>query len=73
MLLVQVNNLGLALGMTFKFYTSVAKELKLKVKILGPNPFVLQSYRVKNGRWVRGRGWGAKRLSRVNLTKYQML
>ena len=26
------NNLRIALGMAFKFYTSVAKELKLKVK-----------------------------------------
>ena len=26
------NNLGLALGMTLKFYTSVSKELKLKVR-----------------------------------------
>ena len=26
------NNLGLALGMDSKFYTSVAKELKLKVR-----------------------------------------
>ena len=30
------NNLGLALGMTYKFYTSVKKEFKLKVrKVLG--------------------------------------
>ena len=27
-----VNNLGLALGMALKFYSSVAKRLKLKVK-----------------------------------------
>ena len=27
-----VNNLGLALGMTLKFYSSVSKRLKLKVK-----------------------------------------
>ena len=26
------NNLGLALGITLKFYTSVAKGLKLKVR-----------------------------------------
>ena len=31
------NNLGLALGMTFKFYTSVAKRLKLKVRKWGLN------------------------------------
>ena len=29
-----VNNLGLALGMALKFYSSVAKRLKLKVKVL---------------------------------------
>ena len=29
------NNLGLALGTNFKFYTSVEKVLKLKVKVLG--------------------------------------
>ena len=28
----KLNNLGLALGMTLKLYTSVAKELKLKVR-----------------------------------------
>ena len=28
-----VNNLGLALGMALKFYSSVAKRLKLKVKM----------------------------------------
>ena len=32
MVLVQVNNLGLALGISLTFYTSVAKGLKLKVK-----------------------------------------
>ena len=32
------NNLGLALGMSLKFCTSVVKRLKLKVrKFLGPN------------------------------------
>ena len=31
------NNLGLAVGKAFKFYTSVAKVLKLKVKVLGAN------------------------------------
>ena len=29
-----VNNFGLALGMALKFYSSVAKRLKLKVKVL---------------------------------------
>ena len=32
MLLVQVNNLGLALCMTLKLYTNVRKGLKLKVR-----------------------------------------
>ena len=32
MVLVQVKNLGLALGLAWKFYTSVAKGLKLKVR-----------------------------------------
>ena len=33
------NNLGLALGTNLKFYTSVAKGLKLKVRLFwGPNP-----------------------------------
>ena len=31
----KLNNLGLALGTKLKFYTRVAKVLKLKVKILG--------------------------------------
>ena len=30
--MVKLNNLGLALGMAFKFYTNVAKESKLKVR-----------------------------------------
>ena len=32
MVLFKLNNLGLALGMGMKFYTSVAKGLKLKVR-----------------------------------------
>ena len=31
----QFNNLGLALAMALKFYTSVVKGLKLKLKVLG--------------------------------------
>ena len=35
----EFNNLGMALGMTLKFYTSVAKGLKLKVrKFCGLSP-----------------------------------
>ena len=32
MILFKLNNLGLALGMDLKFYTSVSKGLKLKVR-----------------------------------------
>ena len=46
----QFNNLGLALGMALKFYTRVAKRVKLKVKkFLGLIP-VCRSYREKTGR-----------------------
>ena len=41
------NNLELSLGITLKFYTSVAKNLKLKV--LGTNFYVCRSYRGKTG------------------------
>ena len=42
------NNLGLALGKNLKFYTSVAKGLKLKVrKFWGTNFYVCRSYRGK--------------------------
>ena len=41
------NNLGLAQGMASKFYTSVAKGLKLKDKVLGANASVCRSYREK--------------------------
>ena len=37
------NNLGLALGMALKFYTSVEKELKLKVgKLSGLIPMFVE-------------------------------
>ena len=41
------NNLELSLGITLKFYTSVAKNVKLKV--LGTNFYVCRSYRGKTG------------------------
>ena len=42
------NNLGLALVMVLKLYTSVAKGLKLKVRnVLGTNPHVCRSYKEK--------------------------
>ena len=44
------NNLGLALGLALKFYKTVAKELKLKVKVFGANSYVSRSYREKTGR-----------------------
>ena len=47
------NNLGLALLMTLKFYTSVAKRLKLKVrKFLGASSYICRSYRRKTCRGV---------------------
>ena len=39
-----------ALGMVLTFDTSVAKELKLKVKVLGANSYVYRNYRGKTGR-----------------------
>ena len=44
------NNLGLARGTNLKFYTSVAKRSKLKVRQLGANSYVCRSYRGKTGR-----------------------
>ena len=43
--------MGLALGMTLKFYSTVTKRLKLKVrKFLGATSNVCRSYRGKTGR-----------------------
>ena len=40
---LKFNNFGLALGTNLKFYTSVAKKLKLKVrKFWGQNPALLE-------------------------------
>ena len=36
--------MGLVLGMALKFYTSMAKELKLKVKVLGTNSIKIQRH-----------------------------
>ena len=53
------NNLGLTLGTNFKFYTSVAKDLKLKVrKFVGLNPTFVEVTReilVCVCVWSRGR------------------
>ena len=59
------NNLGLALGMTLKFYISVTKGLKLNVGFrgLGANSYVCRSYR---GKTVRGE---AKDLMAMELFK----
>ena len=48
------NNLELALGIAFKFYTSVVKKVveTKSQKILGSNPYVCRSYSGKPG-------WGA--------------
>ena len=44
------NNLGLALGMTLKFYTRVAKGLKLKFRKIWDKFYVCRSYRGKTGK-----------------------
>ena len=41
------NNLGLTLGTNLKFYTSVAKELKIKVNIFWANSYFCRSYKEK--------------------------
>ena len=43
----QLSSLGLGLDMALKFYTSVAKGLKLKSKIAGANFYVCKIYREK--------------------------
>ena len=49
------DNLGLALGMALKFYTSLAKMLKIKSrKFWGTNSYVCRSCRKKAGKWRRG-------------------
>ena len=71
------NNLGLALGTKLKFYTSVKKELKLKVrKFWAANSYVCRSYREETGRraflaspspllsWI-----GLKKLNRLTYEK----
>ena len=44
------NNLGLTLCINLKFYTSVAKELKLKFREFWGNSYVCRSYRGKTGK-----------------------
>ena len=44
------NSLRLALGMALKFYTILAKGLKLKVKVFGANSYFRRSYWGKTGR-----------------------
>ena len=49
--LFKLNNFGPALGTNLKFYTSVEKGLKLKVrKFLGVKSYVFRNYRGKTGR-----------------------
>ena len=47
-----LKNLGLALGMALKFYSSVAEGLKLEVREFwgGANSYVWRSYRGKTNR-----------------------
>ena len=51
---LRLNNLGLALDKNLKFYTSVVKGLKLKVRKFGDNSYVCRSYW---GKTVRGGGF----------------
>ena len=55
--LFKFNNLGLALGMSLKFYTTVAQGLKLKVKVLGANSEIRKS---DTGKTVGGDGEGGE-------------
>ena len=49
----KLNNLGHALRMAFKVYTSVAKRVEDKSqKVLGANSYVCRNYRAKN--WRKG-------------------
>ena len=48
---LKFNNLGLALGVTLTFYTSVAKRAKTKTqKVFWAKPYVCRSYRGKTVR-----------------------
>ena len=44
------NNLGLALGTSLKFYTSVARTKTKSQKVLGANSYACRRYRGKTGR-----------------------
>ena len=47
----KLTNLGLTLGMTLKFYTSVTKRVKTNIrKVLWAKSYVCSSYRGKTGR-----------------------
>ena len=62
------NNLGLALGTNLKFYTSVAKGLKLKVrKFWGPNPTFVE---VTGEKLVGGSFLDPPILNRVKSNRY---
>ena len=64
---LNLNNLGLALETNLKFYTSVVKRLKLKVrKFLGVIPTFVK---IKGEKLVRGGGLSAPPpiLNRVNI------
>ena len=64
------NNLGLALETNLKFYASVAKGLKLKVrKVLAADSYVRRSYRGKTGSGDGGGGAFCPTLSIVNRVK----
>ena len=62
---MKFTNLGLALGLSLKFYSSVAKGLKLKVKqFCGLSPTFAE---VTGGKMVVGGGLFAKILNLVRI------
>ena len=61
--LIKFNNLELVLGMALKFYSSIVKGLKLKVRKVWGYSYVCRSYREKAGRVGH---FGSPILNRVN-------
>ena len=61
--LIKFNNLELVLGMALKFYSSIVKGLKLKVRKVWGYSYVCRSYREKTGSVGH---FGSPILNRVN-------
>ena len=71
---VKFNNLGLAIGMALKFYASLAKGLKLKVKkCWGTSSNVCRSYRGKIGKGMGGGGGGGTKIDFTHKLLQQVL